>query len=123
MAKVTAMMTDQAAMAADMVKAQATFDAADTNSNGKLNETEWFDFCKKNDANQKAAGYHVIDSTDEELKKAYDILVKVGGDSEGVPLDTVFGVMAKVWGEIMAAQWWVCTSSLNSSKQEYKLGV
>lgn len=97
-------MADEAAMAADMEKAQATFTAADTNSNGKLNETEWFDFCKKSEANQRADGYHVVDGTDEELKKAYDIMLKVGGDSEGVPLATVFGVMEKVWGEIMAAQ-------------------
>ena len=73
---------------------QATFQAADTNSNGVLNQAEFVDFSKKMYSNLEAAGYAVLSISDEAFTEAYPILNKITPGTEGIsPADMMAQVM------------------------------
>ena len=86
-AKMEALMADPSIMEGEMAEAFATFDAADTNSNGLLNETEWLDFVTKSTANGKAKGWHTADVDVEEVKVAYGAYLRACGSADGIPKD------------------------------------
>ena len=72
---------------------QATFQAADTNTNGVLTEAEFIDFSRKIYGNMEAKGYATLPVTDDQLKEAYAIMNKITPGTDGTsPAD----IMAQV---------------------------
>ena len=103
-AKFAAMMADEAQMAEFMEMDKATFQAADADQDGKLNKAEFVDFSKKQEANGKAQGWHVADSTDAEIDEWWAAMTEITGDATGLKkedYDALQGQMMQAFAEKM----------------------
>ena len=83
---------------------QATFAAADTNSNGVLTLAEYRDFAEKSTANAKAKGWAVPDSTDADTEKWWNMMCTIAGTPDGIAKadhDSISGQMMQVYAAKM----------------------
>ena len=81
---------------------KATFDAADSNSNGFLNKAEFWDHHQKSVANGKAKGFTSPDHSEEEINNWFDKMVEWTGESQGVTFAQMAAFEEQVMKAIMA---------------------
>ena len=99
-----ALMADPEKMAAMKAEGDATFAAADTNSNGVLTLAEYRDFAEKSTANAKAKGWAVPDSTDADTEKWWNMMCTIAGTPDGISKadhDSISGQMMQVYASKM----------------------
>ena len=100
-----ALMADPEKMAAMKAEGDATFQAADTNSNGVLTLAEYKDFIEKSTANSRAAEWHVPDSSEEDMEKWWNFMCGVAGTPDGISKadhDSISGQMMQAYIAKMA---------------------
>ena len=81
-AKFQALLADPAKMEEAKADGHATFVAADADGNGSLNKAEFFDHARKGEANAKAKGWHIVETTDEELENWFTKICELAGADE-----------------------------------------
>ena len=73
---------------------------ADTDGDGRLNHTEFVDFCSKQEANAIAKGWHMAKSTDEEIEAWWNIMLEITKETSSVTkeqYDTIQGRMMEAY--------------------------
>ena len=98
--KMNELMADPAKLQAAMEEDAATFAAADTDGDGRLNHTEFVDFCSKQEANAIAKGWHMAKSTDEEIEAWWNIMLEITKETSSVTkeqYDTIQGRMMEAY--------------------------
>ena len=77
-------MADPAKIEEMKAMADATFQAADTDGDGKLNLAEYMDFSAKTRQNSAAAGVTHPETSDAELEQWWNMLVTIAGTPDGI---------------------------------------
>ena len=79
---------------------QATFKAADTDQDGKLNKAEFVDFAKKQEQTALAQGWHMVQSTDEEIDQWWSKMTEIAGTPDAISkedYDALYGGMMEAY--------------------------
>ena len=99
-----ALIGDPEKMAAMKAEGDATFAAADTNSNGVLTLAEYKDYAEKSTANAKAKGWAVPESTDADAERWWNMMCTIAGTPDGISKadhDSISGQMMQVYASKM----------------------
>ena len=103
--KFQALMGDPEKMQAMKAEGDATFQASDTNGDGTLTLAEYKDFAEKSRQNAVAKGWHVPESSQEDLEKWWNKMVEIAGTPNGISKadhDAIQGQVMQAWAAKMA---------------------